>query len=63
MERKMIDPKEEIEIMRAMNEELMEENEHLRNQVRALEELAIDVKTGYNWDMNDEEFMEGDFDE
>jgi len=63
MEMKMIDPKEELQILREMNRELMEENEHLRNQVRALEELAIDVKTGYNWDMNDEEFMEGDFDE
>lgn len=63
MEMKMIDPKEELQILREMNRELMEENEHLRNQVRALEELAIDVKSGYNWDMNDEEFMEGDFDE
>ena len=32
----MIDPKEEIEILRQMNRELMEENEHLRNQVKAL---------------------------
>jgi regulator of replication initiation timing len=44
----MIDPKEEIEILRQMNRELMEENEHLRNQVKALEELAIDAKNEYN---------------
>ena len=51
----MIDPKEEIEIMRAMNEELMDENEHLRNQIRALEELAIDTKIGYNCKTIEEE--------
>tara|TARA_R100001594_G_scaffold49893_2_gene82964 strand:+ start:2884 stop:3063 length:180 start_codon:yes stop_codon:yes gene_type:complete len=44
----MIDPKEEIEILRQMNRELMEENEHLRNQVKALEELAIDTRSEYN---------------
>ena len=44
----MIDPKEEIEILRQMNRELMEENEHLRNQVKALEELAIDTRNEYN---------------
>jgi prefoldin subunit 5 len=44
----MIDSKEELEILRAMNQELMEENEHLRNQIKALEELAIDVRKGYN---------------
>lgn len=60
MEMKMIDPQEELQILREMNRELMEENEHLRNQVRALEELAIDVKSGYNWDMNEHEFMEDD---
>jgi hypothetical protein len=31
-----------------MNRELLEENEHLRKQVKALEELAIDTKTDYN---------------
>ena len=41
----MIDPKEEIEILRQMNRELMEENEHLRNQVKALEELAIATRS------------------
>tara|TARA_R110001583_G_scaffold19686_1_gene76786 strand:- start:500 stop:688 length:189 start_codon:yes stop_codon:yes gene_type:complete len=62
MERKMIDPKEEIEIMRAMNEELMEENEHLRNQIRALEELAIDTKKRYNESPIEEEYYQEDFD-
>jgi hypothetical protein len=37
-----------------MNRELMEENEHLRRQVAALEELAIDTKSGYNEDMFEE---------
>mgnify|MGYP003116595807 FL=1 len=58
----MIDPKEEIEIMRAMNEELMEENEHLRNQIRALEELAIDTKKRYNESPIEEEYYQEDFD-
>jgi len=44
----MIEKKEELEILRIMNQELMEENEHLRNQIRALEELAIDSKKQYN---------------
>tara|TARA_R110002020_G_scaffold68959_1_gene179852 strand:- start:294 stop:467 length:174 start_codon:yes stop_codon:yes gene_type:complete len=44
----MIDPKEEIEILRQMNRELMDENEHLRSQIKALEELAIDAKNEYN---------------
>ncbi len=44
----MIDPKEELQILREMNRELMEENEHLRNQVKALEELAIDTRSDYN---------------
>ena len=44
----MIDPKEELLILREMNRELMEENEHLRNQVKALEELAIDTRNEYN---------------
>jgi len=58
----MIDPKEEIEIMRAMNQELMEENEHLRNQIRALEELAIDTKKQYNESPIEEEYYQNDFD-
>ena len=44
----MIDPQEELQILREMNRELMEENEHLRNQVKALEELAIDTRSDYN---------------
>ena len=39
-----------IDSLRKMNRELMEENEHLRRQVAALEELAIDTKSGYNED-------------
>tara|TARA_R100000657_G_C4612717_1_gene65211 strand:- start:386 stop:574 length:189 start_codon:yes stop_codon:yes gene_type:complete len=62
MEKKMIDPKEEIEILRAMNQELMEENEHLRNQIRALEELAIDTKKQYNESPIEEEYYQEDFD-
>ncbi|MEK9768807.1 MAG: hypothetical protein VW683_07780 [Betaproteobacteria bacterium] len=38
-----------------MNRELIEENEHLRKQIVALEELAIDTTIGYNEDMFDEE--------
>ena len=37
-----------IASLRKMNRELLEENEHLRKQVKALEELAIDTKTDYN---------------
>jgi hypothetical protein len=37
-----------IDSLRKMNRELLEENEYLRNQVKALEELAIDTKTDYN---------------
>ena len=44
-----------IASLRKMNRELIEENEHLRRQVAALEELAIDTKIGYNEDMFDEE--------
>ena len=62
MEKKMIDPKEEIEILRAMNQELTEENEHLRNQIRALEELAIDTKKQYNESPIEEEYYQEDFD-
>jgi len=52
-----------IDSLKKMNRELMEENEHLRNQVRALEELAIDTKTGYNWDTIESELMEDDYNE
>jgi len=41
-----------------MNKELMEENEHLRKQIRALEELAIDQKSCYNDDELEEEAWE-----
>ena len=58
----MIDPKEEIEILRQMNRELMEENEHLRKQVKALEELAIDTKKQYNESPIEEEYYQEDFD-
>lgn len=51
METKMIDPQEELQILREMNRELMDENEHLRCQIRALEELAIDANMRYNEDV------------
>tara|TARA_R110002012_G_scaffold275477_1_gene462119 strand:- start:478 stop:594 length:117 start_codon:yes stop_codon:yes gene_type:complete len=38
-----------------MNRELLEENEHLRKQIIALEELAIDTKIGYNCKTIEEE--------
>lgn len=44
-----------IASLRKMNRELMEENEHLRKQIVALEELAIDSTIGYNEDMFEEE--------
>tara|TARA_R110000796_G_C14560832_1_gene434838 strand:+ start:3273 stop:3443 length:171 start_codon:yes stop_codon:yes gene_type:complete len=47
----MIDPQEELQILREMNRELMDENEHLRCQIRALEELAIDANMRYNEDV------------
>jgi len=50
--------KEEVEILRRMNRELMEENEHLRKQIEALEELAIDQKGCYNDDELEEEAWE-----
>jgi len=52
-----------IASLRKMNRELIEENEHLRRQVAALEELAIDTKTGYNWDTIESELMEDDYNE
>ena len=51
-----------IASLRKMNRELIEENEHLRRQVTALEELAIDTKSGYNEDPF-EEWEEIDFNE
>jgi hypothetical protein len=54
----MINTKEEIKILREMNRELMEENEHLRKQIRALEELAIDQKSCYNDDELEKEAWE-----
>ena len=50
--------KEEVEILRRMNRELMEENEHLRKQIEALEELASDQKGCYNDDELEEEAWE-----
>jgi hypothetical protein len=44
-----------IDSLRKMNRELLEENEHLRKQILALEELAIDSKVEYNEGMFDEE--------
>jgi hypothetical protein len=52
-----------IASLRKMNRELIEENEHLRKQIIALEELAIDTKTGYNWSMIESEFMEENLNE
>ena len=37
-----------IDSLRKMNRELIEENEHLRKQIKALEQLAIETKTDYN---------------
>ena len=47
-----------IATLKKMNRELMEENEHLRKQIRALEELAIDQKGWYNDDELEEEAWE-----
>lgn len=47
-----------IDSLRILNRELMEENEHLRKQIRALEELAIDQKSCYNDDELEEEAWE-----
>jgi hypothetical protein len=50
----MIDEDDEMEMLRRINIELMEEIEELRNKIEALEELAINTKMGYNdgmlWD-------------
>jgi hypothetical protein len=40
-----------IASLRKMNNELLEENDELRNKISALEELVIDTKMGYNDNM------------
>jgi hypothetical protein len=47
-----------IATLQRINNELMEENEHLRKQIEALEELAIDQKGCYNDDELEEEAWE-----
>jgi len=47
----MIDEDGELEMLRRINIELMEEIEELRNKIEALEELVINTKMGYNDDM------------
>ena len=47
----MIDEDGEMEMLRRINIELMEEIEELRNKIEALEELAISSKIEYNDDM------------
>ena len=47
----MIDEDDEMEMLRRINIELMEEIEELRNKIEALEELAISSKIEYNDDM------------
>ena len=47
----MIGEDDELETLRRINMELMEENEELRNKIEALEELAITAKVEYNEDM------------
>lgn len=51
-----------IDSLRKINRELMEENDYLRKQIVALEELAIDSTVGYNEDPF-EEWEEIDFNE
>jgi len=55
---KEMDQNQTIATLKKMNKELMEENEHLRKQIRALEELAIDQKSCYNDDELEEEAWE-----
>ena len=55
---KEMDQSQTIATLKKMNKELMEENEHLRKQIRALEELAIDQKGWYNDDELEEEAWE-----
>tara|TARA_R100000808_G_C2108955_1_gene123685 strand:- start:213 stop:389 length:177 start_codon:yes stop_codon:yes gene_type:complete len=47
----MINKDDELETLRRINIELMEENEQLRNKIEALEELAISSNIEYNDDM------------
>lgn len=47
-----------IATLQRINNELMEENEYLRKQIEALEELAIDQKGCYNDDELEEEAWE-----
>jgi len=51
-----------IDSLRKINRELMEENDYLRKQIVALEELAIDSTVDYNEDPF-EEWEEIDFNE
>ena len=51
-----------IDSLKKMNRELMEENDYLRKQIVALEELAIDSTVDYNEDPF-EEWEEIDFNE
>jgi len=51
-----------IDSLRKINRELMEENDYLRKQIVALEELAIDSTVGYN-EGPLEEWEEIDFNE
>lgn len=55
---KETDQNQIIATLKKMNRELMEENEHLRKQIRSLEELAIDQKGWYNDDELEEETWE-----
>ena len=55
---KEVDQNQIIATLKKMNRELMEENEHLRKQIRALEELAIDQKGWYNDEELEEEAWE-----
>tara|TARA_R110001583_G_scaffold6811_2_gene34267 strand:- start:2697 stop:2870 length:174 start_codon:yes stop_codon:yes gene_type:complete len=47
----MIDEDDELEILRRINIELLEENDELRNKIEMLEELAMTAKVEYNEDM------------
>ena len=47
----MISEEAELETLRRINIELMEENDELRNKIEMLEELAITAKVEYNEDM------------
>ena len=47
----MIDEDDELEILRRINIELLEENDELRNKIEVLEELAIVAKVEYNENM------------